>query len=174
MQANPIAGNGYNRYYWGGYLAWHLYPEKKIFVDGRIPAYPAGFMQTVQEMRKDPSVSNTVSEFYDFQYLLISDDHLFWDIDVAYPNDYWMLVYWDQSGAQIYIRNNEQNFEYIDHYSYRFYVPGFDDNSLAKVQNNPEYLQRLNYEIQQHYSITGEKIDLRFLPLTEQSYFYGN
>jgi len=34
-----LAGNIFNMYRWGGFLAWEL-PESKIFVDGRMPAWP--------------------------------------------------------------------------------------------------------------------------------------
>jgi hypothetical protein len=33
-------GNLFNRYEWGGFLIWQL-PEFKVFVDGRMPAWPA-------------------------------------------------------------------------------------------------------------------------------------
>jgi len=35
LKANPIPGNMFNPYIWGGYLIWALYPDYKVFVDGR-------------------------------------------------------------------------------------------------------------------------------------------
>ncbi len=32
-------GNLYNEYKWGGYLIFHCYPEKKVFIDGRAEVY---------------------------------------------------------------------------------------------------------------------------------------
>jgi hypothetical protein len=38
LKANPIEGNMLNEYNWGGFLIWQ-YPEKKVFVDGRMPSW---------------------------------------------------------------------------------------------------------------------------------------
>lgn len=39
LKNQPKKGNLFNRYEWGGFLIWQL-PEYKIFVDGRMPAWP--------------------------------------------------------------------------------------------------------------------------------------
>ncbi|MEW6586359.1 MAG: hypothetical protein AB1442_12210 [Nitrospirota bacterium] len=35
LKENKIHGNMYNPYVWGGYMLWSLYPEYKVFIDGR-------------------------------------------------------------------------------------------------------------------------------------------
>jgi hypothetical protein len=35
LKENRISGNMFNPYVWGGYLIWALYPDYKVFVDGR-------------------------------------------------------------------------------------------------------------------------------------------
>jgi hypothetical protein len=35
LNANPISPPMYNYYTWGGFLIWNLYPEYKVFIDGR-------------------------------------------------------------------------------------------------------------------------------------------
>jgi hypothetical protein len=35
LKENKITGNMFNPYVWGGYLMWELYPEYKVFIDGR-------------------------------------------------------------------------------------------------------------------------------------------
>jgi hypothetical protein len=39
-----ITGNMYNLYHWGGYLIWRLYPEHKVFIDGRADVYGDAFI----------------------------------------------------------------------------------------------------------------------------------
>ncbi len=39
-----ITGNMYNLYHWGGYLVWRLYPEHKVFIDGRADVYGDTFI----------------------------------------------------------------------------------------------------------------------------------
>jgi len=38
LKQNPISGNIFNDYNWGGYIIWQL-PEYKTFVDGRMPSW---------------------------------------------------------------------------------------------------------------------------------------
>lgn len=38
LKKNPTSGNVFSEYGWGGYLIWK-YPEKKVFVDGRMPSW---------------------------------------------------------------------------------------------------------------------------------------
>jgi tetratricopeptide (TPR) repeat protein len=35
LQREELAGNMFNLYNWGGYLIWSLYPDYRVFVDGR-------------------------------------------------------------------------------------------------------------------------------------------
>jgi hypothetical protein len=39
LKSQKERGNIFNRYEWGGFLIWQL-PEYKVFVDGRMPAWP--------------------------------------------------------------------------------------------------------------------------------------
>lgn len=38
LKTNPLDGKMFNEYNWGGYLIWQ-YPEKKVFIDGRMPSW---------------------------------------------------------------------------------------------------------------------------------------
>lgn len=39
LRLNNPQGNIFNSYNWGGYLIWHLYPEYRVFIDGRADIY---------------------------------------------------------------------------------------------------------------------------------------
>ena len=39
VQANQLAQPIYNEYAWGGYLIWRLYPDYKVYIDGRADVY---------------------------------------------------------------------------------------------------------------------------------------
>jgi hypothetical protein len=39
-----IKGNIFNSYNWGGYLIWNMYPEQKVYIDGRCDMYGAEFV----------------------------------------------------------------------------------------------------------------------------------
>lgn len=39
IQSNDLENNLFNEYKWGGYLIYHLYPQQRVFVDGRADVY---------------------------------------------------------------------------------------------------------------------------------------
>jgi hypothetical protein len=44
MLANKPEGNLFNSYGWGGYLIWRLYPEYRVYIDGRADVYGDKFI----------------------------------------------------------------------------------------------------------------------------------
>jgi hypothetical protein len=44
LEESETSGNIYNLYHWGGYLIWRLYPERKVFIDGRADVYGDAFI----------------------------------------------------------------------------------------------------------------------------------
>ncbi len=55
MEGQGITGNMYNLYHWGGYLIWRLYPDQKVFIDGRADVYGEAFIDRylqVYQLRK--------------------------------------------------------------------------------------------------------------------------
>ena len=44
MQKNVPAGNLFNSYNWGGYLIWRLYPQYRVYIDGRADVYGDAFI----------------------------------------------------------------------------------------------------------------------------------
>lgn len=39
MEENPLSGNGFNYFPWGGYLLYRLWPENMVFIDGQTDFY---------------------------------------------------------------------------------------------------------------------------------------
>jgi hypothetical protein len=49
LKSQRLPGPIYNRYGWGGYLIYHLYPEYRVYIDGRADVYgDAFFTETMQ------------------------------------------------------------------------------------------------------------------------------
>lgn len=40
LRRNPLPGPLFNDYGWGGYLIFHLFPQYRVFIDGRIAIFP--------------------------------------------------------------------------------------------------------------------------------------
>jgi len=69
------ASNTFNRYEWGGFLIWQL-PEHKIFVDGRMPAWPtesgkSPYTIYLETLQTQPDWQETLDQ-YNINYILIS------------------------------------------------------------------------------------------------------
>jgi len=47
LQAQNMRGALYNSYGWGGYLIWRLYPQTRVFIDGRADVYGDAFIEDV-------------------------------------------------------------------------------------------------------------------------------
>lgn len=47
IQAQQIEGGIYNTYAWGGYLIWRMYPQARVFIDGRADVYGDAFIENV-------------------------------------------------------------------------------------------------------------------------------
>jgi hypothetical protein len=45
IRAQNLPGPIFNSYNWGGYLIWKLYPERRIYIDGRADVYGDAFME---------------------------------------------------------------------------------------------------------------------------------
>ncbi len=44
MLGQRMTGTMYNLYHWGGYLVWRLYPQQRVFIDGRADVYGDAFI----------------------------------------------------------------------------------------------------------------------------------
>jgi hypothetical protein len=44
LQAHPSSAPIFNHYDWGGYLIWKLYPQARVFIDGRADLYGEDFL----------------------------------------------------------------------------------------------------------------------------------
>ncbi len=119
--------NVFNEYNWGGYLIW-TYPEKKLFIDGRLPQVEYKGQTFMEEyynfLRSDSNYSQKLSEYnINLALLKTSDDKivakkweqfLFWikDKDLSIPHylrryiessSDWQKIYSDKT-ASVYLR----------------------------------------------------------------------
>lgn len=131
-----LRGNMINSYGFGGYLIWSLYPERRIFIDGRNEVYLPLLKKLIQ-MRGDNLSWNRLLEEYQIQYALLNyvdDLETVTQFDRSghstiikasftsthFPKSRWALVYFDDDGM-IFIRRsgvdqNLLNLEYTSVY----------------------------------------------------------
>lgn len=107
LKSHPqTCSNIFNAYEWGGYLAWHL-PNRKTFVDGRMPAWPTPSNKSpysiyLEILQAKPKYNQKLKKM-NADCLLIAPG-TFLDLElVDKENDSWQEIYRDQI-AVIYKR----------------------------------------------------------------------
>jgi hypothetical protein len=83
LKSHPQVGNLFNEYGWGGYLIWK-YPEKKVFIDGRMPSWRRQdamanesnyAMDEYDKVYYEDGDVNALSSKYNVNIFLVRNDH---------------------------------------------------------------------------------------------------
>lgn len=102
LQAERPAGPLFNAYNWGGYLIWSLYPEYRVFVDGRTDLYDDALLREYLQAALGQPDYEAVLERHGINLVLI-ETHSFLDEHLR-VNPQWRLAYADET-AVVYERN---------------------------------------------------------------------
>ncbi len=113
VKQNDIKGPVFNNFDIGSFLIWKLYPEQKVFVDGRPEAYSVEFFENIYKpMQEDPKIWKYYSEKYGINYVFFAHTDITpWARQFLFnisqdPN--WPLVYKDGSVA-IFLKRTPVN-----------------------------------------------------------------
>lgn len=128
LKENRIAGNMFNPYVWGGYLMWTLYPDYKVFVDGR-GLIPEVFFQEVRVLEASQKPVEGIPEWkailnaYKVNFIVTFSVGNFTGrliplIPALLNDQEWHLVYMDNISL-IFARGSTENSEFIN----RFGIP---------------------------------------------------
>jgi hypothetical protein len=118
-----LKGPMFNSYGIGGYLMWRLYPDQKVFVDGRVEMYGTDFLKTYM-FYWHPDVWNDYVKKYDLSYAII-DREPNYTTRYLDENPDWQLVFFDDR-AMVYVRNASEHSDIIRKYGYRYIRPAAD------------------------------------------------
>ena len=129
VEKEDLRGHMMNSYNMGGYLAWALYPERRIFIDGRNEVF-LPLMQQLAAARSDSRAWNKLLRDYEIEYTILeyvdtldqvttigSDGKVtqsFAPITATrFPRSRWALVYFDDDGM-VFIRRSGVNAKLLD------------------------------------------------------------
>ncbi len=93
IAANHPPGPLYNPYQWGGYLAWRLYPEYGVYVDGRTDLYGDAFLNEYLRLADGAPDWASVLERRGVRLMLVEADAPLATLAAADPQ--WTRVYHD-------------------------------------------------------------------------------
>jgi hypothetical protein len=166
-KAKNLQGNLMNSYGFGGYLIWSLYPERKIFIDGRNEVY-LPFMQKLYKARTDNRSWNKFLDDYEIQYALMNYIDVLEEVkimgksnktDITYmpfsethfPKSRWALIFWNDEGM-VFIRRSGPNAKHLN-LEYTSVYPEGENYHLTMFQagkiNRTRAVQELRRKLQE-------------------------
>ena len=123
IKENKPSGNMFNPYNWGGYLIWHLYPEYRVFIDGRTLNETA-FLHTSLIFKAEQGKNLKIAlwkqllDAYGVNFIITnavsSSGKIIRLVDMLYIDNGWKLVYADGKSI-IFIRNTPENYTIINY-----------------------------------------------------------
>ncbi|UCG78258.1 MAG: hypothetical protein JSV21_12045 [Nitrospirota bacterium] len=128
IKDNNIKGDMFNFYDWGGYLIYGLYPDKKVFIDGRgLVLAVHNVYDAVIRGDKGRSIGgvpkwSAVLDTYNIEFVLIppytlTEYRFLWVVKRLVESTEWKLVYVsERSPALIFVRDSGKNDEIIKKY----------------------------------------------------------
>jgi hypothetical protein len=133
LKSHPVAGNIFNSDRFGGYLLWEMYPDKKVYIDGRFILRSADFLNDYLSMLQNPELFGRIVDTYSISSVVVPCA-IFYDcmglIHWLYHSDEWDLVFTD-GGSVVFIKKN------LNHYG------RLDFTNKDDLQKTAEYITNL-------------------------------
>lgn len=124
VRSSNLRGHMLNSYSFGGYLIWTLFPERRVFIDGRNEVY-LPLLERLKAARTDSRAWNALLRDEEVEYALleyVDDLDRVTTFDASskattgyapttatrFPRSRWALVYWDDDGM-VFVRRGGVN-----------------------------------------------------------------
>jgi len=121
LRNNPIRGNMFNNDEIGDYVIYELYPQYKVFVDGRSDMYGTPIMKEYMKVVAIDRGWKDILSKYDINYIFFYTDSVL--VRHLLTDTAWRCIYSDNV-ASIFLRNIPENAAAIARYSLVGTVPG--------------------------------------------------
>lgn len=123
IKTKDLKGNMFNEYGYGGYILYKLYPQQKVYFDGRSDLYLCCEMPETLQFSYNKTLSNSsfkkiLDKFWNkhnmsFVVLRTEKNTVLRKIESVLQNDpNWSLVFWDDASV-IFVRRDGKNDEII-------------------------------------------------------------
>lgn len=151
IKTEAINGKMFNDMTFGGYLIWELYPEKKVFIDGRNLVYGDEIYRHYWQISRQSDAFRKLMDFYGVDFFVLrtlpkNADKATYVHSFLSDSDQWLPVFWDDVSI-IYVENKSLNQDVIRENGYKFIDP-IADNYLQKnvdpQRDNAQIAQELD------------------------------
>ena len=102
IEENELPRELFNSYNWGGYLIWRLYPEYRVFIDGRTDLYADTFIRRYLEVTLVRGDWKETLDRYHVNTILVEKESLL--ANFLLQSVGWSLVYQDEL-AVVFVRD---------------------------------------------------------------------
>lgn len=121
-----LEGNMFNEYGYGGYLLYHLYPNQKVFIDGRTDIYLCCEMRDLTQLgiyknADDEKFKNILTDLfnkYKISFALLGTEKhtvLRRVSRILTDDSNWILIFWDDY-SQIFVKKDSKNQKLIEQF----------------------------------------------------------
>jgi len=101
LARNDLPPELFNSYNWGGFLIWRLYPQYRVFIDGRTHLYGEEVLEEYLKSYWASPQWHKPLERYNMNSIIIERDSAFAALLTESPN--WQQVYADEL-AVVFVR----------------------------------------------------------------------
>jgi hypothetical protein len=116
IKRNPIPGTMFNDIRYGGYLLWHLYPEKKVFIDTRLVIRSPEFFAEYLAISDWPELFTNVAEKFNITHAILPSALFTRHLKLIrwlYESNRWRLACTDGASV-LFVRNDIANYPRLD------------------------------------------------------------
>jgi len=128
IDRNSVQGNVFNTMEFGGYLIWHWYPERQVFIDGRLDVYGHELFSVYSRVLRAASDADSILSANGVNCLILAQPvqndaatRSYVGRTLASRPD-WSLVYWDDV-ALVYVRDVPEHHDLIARHGYHAILP---------------------------------------------------
>jgi len=124
IKEKNVMGNMFNTMGLGGYLIWRLYPDRKVFIDGRTDVYGPDLLYR-EVMSYQPKVWEELDKEFDLDYALIDNISMkvmYDSYGLDMHRDKWALIFWNDNSF-LYVKRDGKNKALAEKYEYKYLFP---------------------------------------------------
>lgn len=174
-----LPGNIFNLFNCGDYLIYRLYPERKVFIDGRTELYGGDFFKEyLKILSLNKNTIETLFKKYNINTVLLNGNETVTAklTKYLYDSAEWSLVFFDKDSV-IYLKNAPKNKPLIDKFKIdlkKWQAPKPDINRIGLMRvfsdSHIERAWMLFYLGLDEQAMNETKQALRILPSSADSY----
>lgn len=138
IQRHKPSGEMFNEYNVGGYLIYRLFPDYKVFQDGRVDVYGPNLFYQYKVAESGSPAWRTAVNKYNINLFVLTHGGIKYPRNLASQLDddpEWDLVYFDDL-CLIYVRNSGPNRKIGTQLGYKFVKPGHQVASYLKDKDS--------------------------------------